>query len=66
MAKGPVICAATGLDEWAIETCRDYIKRFDLTREDVKIVQEDEMTLVVAKRDCSEKLKGDKHGTSNL
>jgi len=66
MAKGPVICAASGIDEWAIETCRDYIKRFDLTREDVKIIQEDDMTLVIAKRDCGVKLKGDAHGTSDL
>lgn len=66
MAKGPVICAATGLDEWAVEICRDYIKRFDLTREDVRMVQEGDMTLVIAKRDCSNKLKGEHNGTSTI
>lgn len=63
MAKGPIICAATGVDDWAIETCRNYIKRFDLTRDDVSIVQEGEMTLVVAKRDCSDKIKGEQHAS---
>ncbi len=56
MAKGPVICAATGVDDWALGECKAYIARFGLTRDDVKLIREDDMTLVVAKRNCSKKL----------
>lgn len=56
MAKSPVICAVTGVDEWAVNECKAYIARFRLTRDDVKLIQDGDMTLVVAKRDCREKL----------
>lgn len=64
MAKGPVICAATGVGEWAINECKAYIARFGLTRDDVRLIQEGDMTLVVAKRDCSEKLVDTPHNTT--
>ena len=55
MANGPVIYASDASAE-ALEDAKAYIRRFDLTRDDVTLVQRRGQTLVVAKRDCSAKL----------
>ena len=52
---GPVIYASDASAE-ALEDAKAYIRRFDLTRDDVTLVQRRGQTLVVAKRDCSAKL----------
>jgi len=56
MARGPVIFASDDSPE-AVRDAKAYIRRFDLTRDDVSIVQKDGQTLVVAKRNVAEKIK---------
>ncbi len=45
---GPVMCCIGGTDADAVQFCKDYISRLGLTREYVKIVQKNYMTLVIA------------------
>lgn len=42
------MCAIGGVDDYAIQFCKDYIARMGFTRENVKIVRRDGSTLVVA------------------
>ena len=55
MVKGPVIYASDASPE-ALDDAKAYIKRFNLTTDDVALVRRDGQTLVIAKRDCSAKL----------
>lgn len=52
MAQGPVIYASDDSAE-ALADARAYIKRFNLTPDDVALVRRNGQTLVIAKRDCS-------------
>jgi hypothetical protein len=45
---GPVVCCIGGTDAEAVQFCKDYIYRYGYTREQVKIVQKNYMTMVVA------------------
>ena len=56
MAQGPVIYSSNASPE-AMEDAKAYIKRFGLTADDVALVRRGGQTLVVAKRDCSAKLR---------
>ena len=42
----------------AVKDAKEYIKRFSLTRDDVSIIRKAGQTLVIAKRDCRDKLRG--------
>lgn len=55
MAKGPVIFASDASHD-GIADAKAYIRRFNLTREDVSLVVRNGQALVIAKRDCSAKL----------
>ena len=55
MAKGPVIFASDSSHD-GVADAKAYIRRFDLTREDVALVVRSGQALVIAKRDCSAKL----------
>jgi hypothetical protein len=41
----------------AVDDAKEYIKRFSLTRDDVSIIRKEGQTLVIAKRDCRDKLR---------
>lgn len=60
MANGPVnsgpVIFATGNSPEGVEDAKAYIARFGLTRDDVSLVSRRSMVLVIAKRNCSEKL----------
>lgn len=56
MTNGPVIYASDA-SAAALEDAKAYIRRFDLTADDVALVRRAGQTLVVAKRDCSAKLR---------
>lgn len=56
MTNGPVIYASDA-SAAALEDAKAYIKRFSLTADDVALVRRGGQTLVVAKRDCSAKLR---------
>jgi len=45
---GPVVCCVGGTDEDAIQFCKDYVAKYGFTREQVKIVQKEYMTMVIA------------------
>ena len=53
---GPVLFASDDSAE-GLADARAYIARFSLTRDDVSLRQVGGQTLVVAKRDCREKLR---------
>ena len=55
MARGPVIFA-TDKSAAGLADAKAYIARFDLTRDDVSLVQQKGQTLVIAKRDIRHKL----------
>ena len=56
MVNGPVIYASDTSPE-AMEDAKAYIKRFNLTPDDVALLRRGNQTLVIAKRDCSAKLR---------
>jgi hypothetical protein len=41
----------------SVDDAKEYIKRFSLTRDDVSIIRKAGQTLVIAKRDCQDKLR---------
>lgn len=45
---GPVMCCVTATDGDAVQFCKDYIAKHEYTRDKVKIVQKERMTLVIA------------------
>ncbi len=45
---GPVMCCIGGTDADAVQFCKDYIYQHGYTREQVKIVQKEYMTMVIA------------------
>lgn len=45
---GPVMCCIGGTDANAVQFCKDYIAKHGFTRAQVKIVQKDYMTMVLA------------------
>ena len=45
---GPVVCAIGCTDDGSVQFCKDYIARHGYTREQVKIIQRDGLTLVIA------------------
>jgi hypothetical protein len=53
--KGPVLFASDDSKE-AVEDAKAYIKRFGLTHDDVQLVKHGGQTLVIAKRNISNKL----------
>lgn len=53
--KGPVLFASDDSKE-AVEDAKAYIKRFGLTHEDVQLVKHGGQTLVIAKRNISNRL----------
>ena len=53
--NGPVLFASDDSPE-ALQDAKDYIARFSLTRDDVSLRQTNGQTIVMAKRDCREKL----------
>ena len=53
--KGPVLFASDDSKE-AVEDAKIYIKRFRLTPDDVQLVKRDGQTLVIAKRNISNRL----------
>lgn len=55
MARGPVLYASDDSQD-ALDDAKAYIRRFSLDRDDVSLVVRNGQTLVIAKRDCSEKL----------
>ncbi len=52
---GPVIYASDN-SPVALAEAKDYIARFNLSRDDVSLVVRGRQTLVIAKRNCAEKL----------
>ena len=59
MAEGPIIFASDDSDAAMIDA-KSYISKYKLTRDDVKLVVRNFQTLVIAKRNCMDKLKGEK------
>lgn len=53
---GPVLYASD-LSQEALEDAKGYIKRFSLNQDDVALIRRNGQTLVIAKRDCSAKLR---------
>ena len=53
--KGPVLFASDD-SEAAVEDAKAYIKRFRLTPDDVQLVKRGGQTLVIAKRNISNRL----------
>ena len=53
--KGPVLFASDHSED-AVEDAKAYIRRFGLTHDDVQLVKRDGQTLVIAKRNISNKL----------
>ncbi len=53
---GPVLYASDASPE-ALADAKAYIARFGLTQQDVSLVIRRGQTLVIAKRNCSDKLK---------
>lgn len=45
---GPVMCCIGGTDASSVQFCKEYIAKHGLTRDHVKIVQKDHMTMVLA------------------
>lgn len=45
---GPVVCCIGGTDADAVQFCKDYIYRHGYTRDQVKIVQKEFCTMVIA------------------
>jgi hypothetical protein len=45
---GPVVCCIGGYDDEALQFCKDYIYAHKFTREQVKIVKKNDMTVVIA------------------
>lgn len=54
---GPVLYASDD-SQAAIDDAKAYIARFGLTQDDVRIVRRAGQTLVIAKRNVSDKLRG--------
>lgn len=54
--NGPILYWSDDSPE-AMADAKAYIARFGLTREDVALIVRDGQTMVVAKRDCSGKLR---------
>lgn len=54
--RGPILFASDTSAE-AVEDAKAYIRRFDLTRDDVRLVQENGQTLVIAKRNIADKIR---------
>jgi len=54
---GPVLFAASDASDESLADARAYIEKYRLTRDDVSLRQVGGQTLVIAKRDCREKLK---------
>lgn len=52
---GPVLFASDDSAD-AVDDARAYVARFGLTRDDVQIIRHNGQTLVIAKRNCSDKL----------
>ncbi len=44
------MCCVTATDQAAIDECKAYVARGGYTQDDVRIIQRDGMTLVIAKR----------------
>jgi hypothetical protein len=44
----------------AVADAKEYIAIFSLTRDDVSIIRKAGQTLVIAKRDCRDKLRSEK------
>lgn len=45
---GPVVCAIGCTYDGSVQFCKDYIARHGYTREQVKIIQRDGLTMVIA------------------
>jgi hypothetical protein len=54
--NGPVIYWSDDSPE-ALADAKAYIARFGLTRDDVSLVIKNRQTMIIAKRDCSAKLR---------
>ena len=57
MARGPVIYASDASPE-ALADAKAYIARFGLTKDDVALVIRVGQTLVIAKRNIADKIRG--------
>ena len=53
--NGPVLFASDDSPE-AVADAKAYIARFHLTRDDVSLIKREGQTLVIAKRDCRDKI----------
>ncbi len=56
MANGPVIFASDDSPE-ALRDAKDYLRRFNLTQDDVLMLRRNGQTLIVARRNVSDKIK---------
>jgi predicted O-methyltransferase YrrM len=57
LVKGPVIFASDASPE-GLADAKAYIRRFGLTQDDVRLVRQDGQSLVIAKRNVFDKLRG--------
>ena len=60
--RGPVIYASDDSAD-ALEDAKAYIRRFELTQDDVRLVRHGGQTLVIAKRNIAAKLVPNKKNT---
>lgn len=53
---GPVLYASDDSAD-AVADAKAYVARFGLTRDDVQIIRHEGQTLIIAKRNCADKLR---------